>query len=61
MERSHGEEGVAGKCRKGKGHGLRYRPGPLLQSSGQCPCAVSVIQEKATTASTLQRLQTLGA
>ena len=29
MERSHGEEGVEGKCRKDKGHDLWYRPGPL--------------------------------
>ena len=40
MERSHGEEGVEGKCRKGKGHDLCYRPGPLASSSGQYPCAV---------------------
>ena len=26
MERSHGEEGVEGKCRKDKGHDLWYRP-----------------------------------
>ena len=25
MERSHGEEGVEGKCRKDKGHDLWYR------------------------------------
>ena len=39
MERSHGEEGIEGKCRKDKGHecgtGL-----DLLQSSGEYPCAV---------------------
>ena len=29
MERSHGEEGIEGKCRKDKGHDLWYRPGPL--------------------------------
>ena len=26
--RSHGEEGVEGKCRKDIGHDLWYRPGP---------------------------------
>ena len=31
MERSHGEEGVEGKCRKDKGHNLWYRPGPLAE------------------------------
>ena len=31
MERSHGEEGVEGKCRKDKGHDLWYRPGPLAE------------------------------
>ena len=31
MERSHGEEGVNGKCRKDKGHDLWYRPGPLAE------------------------------
>ena len=40
MERSHGEEGAEGKCRKDKGYYLWYRPGPLLQSSGEYPCAV---------------------
>ena len=39
MERSHGEEGIEGKCRKTKvmicGTGL-----DLLQSSGEYPCAV---------------------
>ena len=40
VERSHGEEGVEGKCRKDKGHDLWYRPGPLASSSGKYPCAV---------------------
>ena len=31
MERSHGEEGAEGKCRKDKGHDLWYRPGPLAE------------------------------
>ena len=31
MERSHGEEGVDGKCRKDKSHVLWYRPGPLAE------------------------------
>ena len=31
MERSHGEEGVEGKCRKDKVHDLWYRPGPLAE------------------------------
>ena len=31
MERSHGEEGIEGKCRKAKGHDLWYRPGPLAE------------------------------
>ena len=31
MERSHGEEGIEGKCRKDKGHDLWYRPGPLAE------------------------------
>ena len=30
-ERSHGEEGIEGKCRKDKGHDLWYRPGPLAE------------------------------
>ena len=41
MERSHGEEGVEGKCKKVKGCDLQYRCEPL-QSSGETdfPCAV---------------------
>ena len=39
MERSHGEEGIEGKCRKDKGHDLWYNL-DLLQSSGEYPCAV---------------------
>ena len=35
MERSHGEEGAEGKCRKDKGHDL-----DLLQSSCEYSCAV---------------------
>ena len=31
MERSHGEEGVEGKCKKDKVHDLWYRPGPLAE------------------------------
>ena len=31
MERSHGEEGIEGKCGKDKGHDLWYRPGPLAE------------------------------
>ena len=31
MERSHGEEGIEGKCRKCKCHDLWYRPGPLAE------------------------------
>ena len=31
MERSHGEEGIEGKCRKDKGHDLWYRPGSLAE------------------------------
>ena len=31
MKRSHGEEGVEGKCRKDKGHDLWYRPGSLAE------------------------------
>ena len=31
MERSHGEEGVDGKCRKEKGHDLWYSPGSLAE------------------------------
>ena len=31
MERSHGEEGIEGECRKDKGHDLWYRPGPLAK------------------------------
>ena len=30
-ERSHGEEGFEGKCRKDKGHVLWYRPGSLAE------------------------------
>ena len=39
MERSHGEEGVEGKCRKDKGYDLWSRPGPAF-NSGEYPCAV---------------------
>ena len=31
IERSHGEKGVEGKCRKDKGHDLWFRPGPLAE------------------------------
>ena len=31
MEKSHGEEGVEGKCRNDKGHDLWYRPGPFAE------------------------------
>ena len=31
MERSHGKEGIEGKCTKDKGHDLWYRPGPLAE------------------------------
>ena len=31
MKRSHGEEGVEGKCRNDKGRDLWYRPGPLAE------------------------------
>ena len=31
MERSHGEEGIEGKCRKDKDHDLWYRPAPLAE------------------------------
>ena len=31
MERSHGEEGIEGECRKDKSHDLWYRPGPLAE------------------------------
>ena len=31
MGRSHGEEGIEGKCRKDKGNDLWYRPGPLAE------------------------------
>ena len=40
MERSHGEEGIEGKCRKYKGHDLWYRPGPLAEFR-LIPCTVS--------------------
>ena len=39
MERSHGEKGVEGKCRKDKGHDLCTGL-DLLQSSGEYPCTV---------------------
>ena len=38
MERSHGGEGVEGKCRKNKGHDLWYRPGPLAEFKGPLRC-----------------------
>ena len=31
MEKSHGEEGVEGECRKDKGHDLWYWPGPFAE------------------------------
>ena len=43
MERSHGEEGIEGKCRKDKGHDLWYSPGPLAESANTH--ALSVAQE----------------
>ena len=44
MERSHGEEGIGGKCRKDKGHDLWYRPGPLAEFR-RMTHALSVVQE----------------
>ena len=41
MERSHGEEGVEGKCRKDKGHDLWYRPGPLAEFRQIPMCCLS--------------------
>ena len=40
MERSYGEEGVEGKCRKDKGHDLWYRPGPQANTH-----ELSIVQE----------------
>ena len=34
MERSQGEEGIEGKCRKDEGHDLWHRPGPLAEFRG---------------------------
>ena len=41
MERSHGEEGVEGKCRKDKGHDLWYRPVPLAEFRRIPMCCLS--------------------
>ena len=59
MERSHGEEGVEGKCRKDKGHDLWYRSGPLAEFRRvpmRCLLYKSRQQQHL-----LQWLQTLGA
>ena len=59
MERSHGEEGIEGKCRKDKGHDLWYRPGPLAEFRPipmRCLSYSSRQQQHL-----LQWLQTLGA
>ena len=59
LQRSHGEEGVEGKCRKDKGHDLWYRPGPLAefrQNPMRCLSYRSRQQQHP-----LQWLQTLGA
>ena len=41
MERSHGDEGDEGKCRKDKGHDLRYRLGPLTEFRRITMCCLS--------------------
>ena len=41
MERSHGEKGTEGKCRKDKGHDLWYRTGPLAELRGIPMCCLS--------------------
>ena len=41
MEKSHGEEGIEGKCRKDKGHDLWYSPGPLAEFR-RIPCRTGV-------------------
>ena len=39
--RSHGEEGIGGKCRKDNGHDLWYRPGPLAEFRWIPMCCLS--------------------
>ena len=59
MERSHGEAGVEGKCRKDKGHDLWYRSGPLAEFRRvfmRC-----LLYRKRQQQHLLQWLQTLGA
>ena len=59
MERSHGEEGIEGECRKDKSHDLWYRPGPLAEFRRipmRCLSYISRQQQHL-----LQWLQTLGA
>ena len=51
MERSHGEEGIEGKCRKDKGHDLLYRLGPLAEFR-RIPMRCLSYRSTATTAST---------
>ena len=55
MERSHGEKGVEGKCRKDKGHDLWYRPGRVQENTH----ALSVVRSRQQQ-HLLQWLQTLG-
>ena len=59
MERSHGEEGVEGKCRKDKGHDLWYRPGPFAKFRLIPMCCLSYRSRQQR--HLLQWLQTLGA
>ena len=59
MKRSHGEEGIEGKCRKDKGHDLWYRPGPLAEFRRIPMCCLSYRSRQQQ--HLLQWLQTLGA
>ena len=61
MERSHGEEGVGGKCRKDKGHDLWYRPGPLAEFRRIPMRCLSYRRRSRQQQHLLQWLQTLGA
>ena len=54
MERSHGEEGVEGKCRKDKCPDLWYRPGPLAEFRG-IPTTLRRLWEPPRTGGSLSR------
>ena len=60
MERSHGEEGIEGKCRKDKGHDLWCQAWTACRVQANDTCAHLLYRSKQQQ-HLLQWLQTLGA